>query len=223
MAHPEYIREKARRLRSENGLTLDRIAEQLDIPKTTAWYWIEDLPVPKSEFTSLPPSEEARRKGNQAMQEKYAALRYAAYRDGWWEFDELNTEPSFRDFLCLYIGEGYKKNRNTVAIGNSDPRVMRLADYWIRRLTDRKILYSVQYHADQDPEYLCKFWSFGLGFDPDDFRYQRKSNSGKLNGRNWRSKWGVLTITVNDTYLRSRLQAWMDRLQDSWIDSICGV
>jgi len=150
-------------------------------------------------------------------------LRYAAYRDGWWEFDELKTEPSFRDFLCLYIGEGYKKNRNTVAIGNSDPRIMRLADYWIRRLTDRKILYSVQYHADQDPEYLRKFWSFGLGFDPDDFRYQRKSNSGKLNGRNWRSKWGVLTITVNDTYLRSRLQAWMDRLQDSWIDSICGV
>ena len=201
-------------------MSLIEISERLAIGKTTVWYWIRDLPIPRSEFTWLPPSEAARRKGNQSMQEKHAWRRYAAYRDGQREYDDLIKEPGFRDFLCMYIGEGYKRSRNTVSIANSDPRVMRLADYWIRRLTSGKVVYSVQYHEDQDPEYLKRFWSFGLGFDPKAFRYQRKTNSGKLSGRTWRSKWGVLTITTYDTLFRARLQAWLDRLHEGWVDSL---
>jgi hypothetical protein len=96
-----------------------------------------------------------------------------------------------------------------------------LADFWIRRFAKNKVTYSFQYHADQDPDYLVRFWSFGLGVDPKLFVAQRKSNSGRLSGRNWRSKHGVLTVTVNDTEFRARLQAWMDRTQDHWLHSIC--
>ena len=67
---------------------------------------------------------------------------------------------------------------------------MRLADYWLRRLASNAVTYSLQYHADQDPEGLIRFWSFSLGADPSAFRLQRKSNSGQLAGRTWRSKWG---------------------------------
>jgi DNA-binding XRE family transcriptional regulator len=37
-------------------------------------------------------------------------------------------------------------------------------------------------------------------------------------GRNWRSRWGVLTIRTSDTYFRARLQAWIDRLNEEWLD-----
>jgi hypothetical protein len=222
MAYPDYIREKARRMRSERHMPLTEIAERLAIPKTTVWYWIKDIEIPRPAPNSLmtPRRASARRRGNKAMRAKYKALRDAAYREGWDEFPVLIQEPTFRDFLCLYIAEGYKRNRNTVAIGNSDPRVLRVADHWIRRFTRRKILYSVQYHADQDPEALREFWSVSLGFDESQFRYQRKSNSGQLNGRTWRSRWGVLTITTNDTLFRARLQGWLDRLQSGWLDSL---
>ena len=90
----------------------------------------------------------------------------------------------------------------------------------IRRFARNPVTYWFHYHADQDPEYLVRFWSFGLGVDPKTIGYQRKSNSGHLSGRTWRSKHGVFTVRANDTNLRARLQAWMDLTQDRWVDSI---
>jgi hypothetical protein len=55
-----------------------------------------------------------------------------------------------------------------------------------------------------------------LGIDGAAIRMQRKSNSGQLTGRVWRSRYGVLTVVVHDTYLRARLQAWIDRIRDDW-------
>src|SRR5207244_704208 len=106
---------------------------------------------------------------------------------------------------------------------NSDPAVIKLADRWIRRLTTNHVYYTFQFHADQDPAQLIAFWSAELGAEPELFRFQRKSNSGALNGRNWRCAHGVLSVVCNDTYLRSRLQAWMDRVCESWLDSPHGA
>ena len=80
-----------------------------------------------------------------------------------------------------------------------------------------------KHHADQDPEQLALFWSTYLGADLRRFRHQRKSNCGQLAGRSWRSEYGVLTVTANDTLFRARLQAWMDRVKDGWLNSIHGV
>ncbi len=226
MTHPPYLREKARRLRVDRKLSLNEIAERLALNKTTVWYWIEDLPDPAIKHRD----SEGRRRGRKAGQRarraaaganrsRAKAARDLAYRQGWCEFALLDAEPGFRDFVCMYIGEGYKRSRNTVAIANSDPRVIGLADHWIRRFAINKVTYSFQYHADQDPEYLIRFWSSYLGVERELFRYQRKSNSGQLNGRNWRCRWGVLTVQTHDTYLRSQLQGWIDRVQGGWLDS----
>jgi hypothetical protein len=65
-----------------------------------------------------------------------------------------------------------------------------------------------------------RFWAIYLGVEPALFRLQRKSNSGRLKGRNWRSRRGVLTVNVDDTQLRARLQGWIDRVQEGWLDSL---
>ena len=63
---------------------------------------------------------------------------------------------------------------------------------------------------------MRQYWGSVLGVDPDQIRFLRKSNSGQLNGRKFRSENGVLTLRVYDTSLRSRLQAWMDLLKEEW-------
>jgi transcriptional regulator with XRE-family HTH domain len=190
MAHPAYLRNKARELRIKRKLSLLEIAERLALPKTTVYYWIRDLPNPEVKHRGTPARARARAKGRRQMISKYKRLREEAYRRGWEEFPELSLEPTFRDFVCMYIGEGYRRNRNVVSLANSDPRVIRLADYWIRRFSRNPVTYLFQHHADQDPHYLVRFWSFGLGVDPKLIAYQRKSNSGQLAGRTWRSKHG---------------------------------
>jgi hypothetical protein len=130
------------------------------------------------------------------------------------------VKPTFRDFVVLYIAEGYKRNRNRVSIGNSDPKVVALSARWMATLASRPLTFAVQYHADQDLGELRSFWGTLLGVDGAAIRMQRKSNSGQLGGRKWRSEHGVLTVTACDTLLRARLQAWIDRLRGDWpIDS----
>jgi hypothetical protein len=150
------------------------------------------------------------------MQAKYSRLREAAYEQGQAEYDELLGVPTFRDFVVLYIVEGYKRNRNRVSIGNSDPRMVEMATGWIRRLSSRPLCYAVQYHPDQDLKRLRAFWGSRLEIDGSHIRLQRKSNSGQLRGRMWRSEHRALTVCVNDTAVRSRLQAWIDRVRDDW-------
>ena len=213
MTYPAYIRDKARELRTQKHLSLDEIAERLALPKTTVYYWIRDLPLGR------PRSNPGQRKGSLAMQAAFRAKRMLAYTQGSVEFEELSADPTFRDFVCLYIAEGYKRNRNKVAVGNSDPAVVALCARWLRRFARNPVTFSVQYHADQDLQEIRAFWGALVGVPPEAIRLQRKSNSGQLAGRSWRSQYGVLTISAGDTLLRARLQGWIDCLRTHWVDS----
>jgi hypothetical protein len=215
MAHPDYLRAKARQLRVERRLTIDQLAERLALSRSTIYYWVRDLPIPGSGPGGEWPRS-AQRKGTRAMQRKYRLLREAAYRDGAESYAELVQEPTFRDFVCLYIAEGYKRSPNTVSICNSDPQVMRLVDRWICRLAGRPVDYVVTYQPDQSPEQLKAFWSDCLGVSSGAIRCIRKSNSGRLSGRVWRCRYGVLAIASHDTYFRARLGAWVDAITREW-------
>jgi hypothetical protein len=223
MTHPAYLREKARELRIEKKLSLDEIAERLALGKTTVWYWIQDLPDPEIKYRDSPGRARARAAAAKANRTRFKALRDAAYERGLAEFKELDAMVGFRDFVCMYIGEGYKRNRNRVSVANSDPTVVLLCDRWIRHFATNKVEYGLQYHADQNPTDLVAYWAELLAADPDRFRLQRKSNSNQLAGRSWRSRYGVLTVGTNDTALRSRLQAWIDRVKEAWLHSPHGV
>lgn len=140
------------------GAYIDEIAEHLALPRTTIFHWVRDLPVPPSSFDPAKASA-ARRRAVEAIRTKHRLLRENAYSEGCEEFAALSLEPTFRDFVCLYLAEGYKRDRNRVSICNSDPPVIVLGARWINRLSARKVTYSVQYHADQDPRDLQEFWS----------------------------------------------------------------
>jgi hypothetical protein len=214
MAYPAYIRDKARQLRVERRLSIVEIADRLGLPKTTVFYWVRDIPLERPRRANP-----GQRRGNRRMQRNYRELREAAYGEGKGEFAQLATVPTFKDFVCLYIAEGYKRQRNTVAIGNSDPAVVALSARWIRRFSRNPVRFFLQYHADQDVDQLRGFWGEIVGVEPAEIGLQRKSNSNQLRRRSWRSRYGVVTVRACDTLFRARLQAWMDCLQETWLDS----
>lgn len=216
MTYPPYMREKARQLRREKGLTIDEIAKRLAVSRTTVYFWVGDMPRPARCVARTGPGHSL---GNKAMQAKYKRLRDEAYELGHWEFPRLARLPTFRDFVCLYIGEGYKRNRNTVSVANSDAAAVRLAVYWLDQFTTRRMVFSIQYHADQRPKALLAYWGRELQIPGMSIEFLRKSNSGQLAHRTWRSKYGVLSVKTHDTCLRARVQGWIDRMRDEWLDS----
>jgi excisionase family DNA binding protein len=215
MTHAPYLREKARSLRLERQLTIDELAERLALSRSTIYYWVSDLPIPGSGPGGVWP-EAARRKGNVAMQRKYRLLREAAYEEGMRGYEALAVDPTFRDFVCLYIAEGYKRDRNIASPCNSDPASVKLANQWMSRLSEKSPAFWLQYHADQDLNELREFWAGELVVEPASIRTQRKPNSNQLAGRTWRSRHGVLAVRICDTAFRASLQAWMDRLRAEW-------
>jgi transcriptional regulator with XRE-family HTH domain len=210
------MREKARKLRKEQELTIDEIAERLRVSRTTIYLWIYDMPRPRRATSRQTPNQ---RRGNQAMQAKYKRLRQEAYEEGLATFDAMCAEDGFVDFVTVFIAEGYKRNRNVVSVANSDPAVIAIADRWMRRQSRNKLTYWVQYHADQDLPELQAFWGRLVGVEPSEIKLLRKSNSNQLEGRTWRSEHGVLTVATSDTYFRARLQAWVDLVRGRWLDS----
>ena len=156
MTHPDYIREKAIELRRERGMTMDEIAERLALSRSTIYYWVKDIEIPRK--TGWKDQSKAQKLGTKAMQEKFLRRRELAYNAARHSFYALAEDPSFRDFVSVYLCEGYKKSRNTVSVANSDPLVVELAHRWITKLTTNKVSWSIQYHADQNPEMLRDFW-----------------------------------------------------------------
>lgn len=215
MTYPPYLREKARELRAEKELTIDEIADRLAVGRTTVFYWVGDMPRPGRCLVRPGPAHQL---GSRAMQQKFKRRRDEAFELGLWEFPRLCRQPGFRDFVGMYIAEGFKRNRNTVALGNSDPAVVVLADRWLREFSNRKIGYAVQHHADQNLDELRRFWGGRLNMAPGRIDFQRKSNSNQLKSRTWRSQYGVITVRTNDTYFRARLEGWMTRLKNLWLE-----
>jgi hypothetical protein len=207
----DHLREKAISLRTTRQMTLDEIVERLALPKTTVYHWIKDLPIPRTSKQS-----EVQRNSTTAMQAKFAALREEAYQQGVAEAPELLQNPTFRDFVVLYMAEGTKRDRNKVGFVNSDPKLIKLSHDWFTQLANRKFYYALQYHTDHDVDELKLFWANLLNIQPEVIRPTRKSNSNQLSGRQFRSVHGLLTIEVNDTYFRAKLQAWMDIIKSQW-------
>jgi excisionase family DNA binding protein len=218
MAHSRYLRDMTRLLRVERQLTVDQLAKRLALPRSTIYYWVRDLPLRAARSDAGAPTTSA---DVAAAPEPDAVppREQSAYEEGLCSFDDLAVQPTFRDFLCIYIVDGYKRDRKRVALANADPAVMRLANRWIWRLTDKSPSLSVYCHPDQGVGELRRFWSETVGVETDAIRAQRAAE-GELTRRSHR--WGplpvhgVLTITVDDTLLRARLQAWMRRMRESW-------
>lgn len=211
-----HLKARARILRKRDGKTLNELAEMMAMPRSTVYYWIRDLPLPYDRIV------EGRRKAARialgAMQRKYAKLRQEAYDLGMATVEELARDSTFRDFVTMYIGEGTKRNRNTVGVCNSDPSVIQLCAYWIRRLAnpERHLEFALRYFEDHDTDILRTFWAKKLGIEPSSIKLRPKTSSKKLAHRNWRSKYGVMAVRVGDTYLRARLEAWMDWIKGQW-------
>jgi DNA-binding XRE family transcriptional regulator len=71
VTYPAYIRDKARKLRQERKLTIDELAERLAISRTTAYYWVRDLPGREIRYRDSPGGRRARDKGARRNSAKY--------------------------------------------------------------------------------------------------------------------------------------------------------
>lgn len=207
----DHLRDKARQLRRQ-GATLTEICKHLALGKSTVYGWIKGLPIARTSRQS-----EQLRRATLAARRKYRNQREQWYREAYSAAGKILANLRIRDFVVLYLAEGYKRNRNRVSICNSNAGIVQLACACINELsTNPRHRYLLQCHVDNDEEWLKEYWAKLLQIQPTAIKIFRKSNSGQMSRRQWRSEYGVFTIEVSDTRLRCKIQAWMDFLQQEW-------
>jgi hypothetical protein len=213
MTHSRYLREMARLMRVQRQLSVDQLAKRLALPRSTVYYWVRDLPLRERTGGARPAGSTRARAGGVRVARP---RRAGAYESALSSYDDLIEQPTFGDFLCIYIAEGYKRDRRTVALANADPAVMRLAHRWIWRLTDKSPSLSVRHASDQSREELRRFWSEAVGEEARSIRARRVSETELAHAWGARPLHGVLTVSVDDGVLRARMQAWMRRTRERW-------
>ena len=234
MAHSNYLRQMARLLRVEQQLTVDQLALRLTLPRSTVYYWVRDLPLgsgPRPGVRSgavgardvgiaASPTDAAialAKGGDAAVKRKGShASSDAAYENALRSFDDLTAQPTFRDFVCLCITRGCTRERTKFSLTDSDPAVMRLANRWLLRLTDKSPLFSIQYESSQSLTELRRFWGRIVGTEARTIRVREEATRADAHEPGQRLHHGLLTVAVDDALLRARLQAWMRKTRDGW-------
>lgn len=133
-------------------------------------------------------------------------------------------EPkNFRDFfifglgLGLFWGEGNKRNKHSVKLGNTDPKLIKAFIVFLENIfgVERsKFRFGLQVFNDSNPKEAFNFWSKELGFPKNHFL--PKVVVSKVRGEGTyknKSKYGVLTVYVNNKKLKEQMTALIENIR----------
>ena len=144
-------RAEARRLRQDQGLSLKQIEHLLGVARSSVSRWVRDIeltPAQKEALRLHNGKSEAQRRGNVVV-----SARWRAKREQWQVEGRVcarRSEAIHAAGCMLYWAEG-SKGRNSAALTNSDPEVLRFFMAFLRKylsVPDDKVRIRCNLFAD---------------------------------------------------------------------------
>ena len=108
--------------------------------------------------------------------------------------------------LGLYWGEGNKANKNTVKLGNTDPKLIKVFISFLERffqIRKKDFKFHLHLFTDMDLNKTRKFWENALGISKEQFYKPTVTITGKLGNYRKKSKNGVITVYYGNTKVRN--------------------
>lgn len=177
---------KAIQLRKK-GYSYGLINEQLGVSKSTLSNWLSGIP--------FHPNREVLRRISKASLKMTRTKQYEKFRI-WNAIKQRATNEigtiTKRDLcmlgLGLYIGEG-TKSYSTVAIANSDPKIIKLAIGWfskIHKVPKENFVLEIHLYPDSNVSEAIKFWTVHTGIPQTQFiktQVDRRTNKSSAKRR----------------------------------------
>jgi transcriptional regulator with XRE-family HTH domain len=146
--------ERARVLRARN-MTLQEIATELGVSKSSVSLWVRDVPFTPSKRRTGP-----HRRPHPAHDAKVAQIA-ALDEEGIRRLGTLTDDAFFVAGIALYAGEGSKTD-GVVKFANTDPAMIRFFCAWLRRyceVDERRLRVRVYLHQGLDLRAAQAHWS----------------------------------------------------------------
>ena len=118
--------------------------------------------------------------------------------------------------LGLYWGEGTKRDKHSVRLGNTDPAmIVKFLEFLdkIYSIKRKKLRFGLQIFSDMSPEVALSFWSKEIGFPKSQFMKVIVTPSRGVGTYKNKVKHGVLTIHYGNTKLRNIVCEAVDELK----------
>ncbi len=216
----KYIeRETARKLR-KNGLSLAEIAQELKVSKSSACKWTEDIVLTAEQTQRL----KQKQRVNVALQAQGLKNKIAAravrdrHREESKRWLTENPDPALFAFAALYWGEGIK-NRNKVAIGTSDSKMLYFFTEILRKIfnvSEDRLHLDILLHFGINAADAVDFWKSSLRWTSGrvhPVRFAVPKSSKQVTAH--RCPFGTARVSVYDTKLRATIEGMMDVVKDS--------
>lgn len=208
--------EKSLAFRKE-GLTYKDIAEKMNRPVATIKRWLAPYKEKASEA-----QKKSSEKGRLKMMENFALKRKLAYDTAMKEAEvNLKDNVLLRDFVNMYIGEGSKRVKTEVFIINSDPNIIYLSVSMLKRFflqSGKSIKLQIRYYKENNNEIeLLNYWKNLLKNDSCIEFTTYEQPTVKAKGHNNSNKFGLVSVKINDSYAKEKMNAYIDYVKSSWI------
>ena len=111
--------------------------------------------------------------------------------------------------LGLYWGEGNKKSKNSVRLGNTDPKLIKKFLEFLMRICGiekKKLRFGLQVFSDMNTDQTLRFWLKelrGYGINRSQFFKVTVTPSRSLGTYKEKSKFGVMTVHFCNTKLKN--------------------
>lgn len=113
--------------------------------------------------------------------------------------------------IGLYWGEGTKRNKNQVRLGNTDPQLVAVFIKFLERIcgvSRQRLKFGLQIFSDMDPDEARILWEQKLGISSTQFYKTVITPARSLGTYREKTRHGVLTVHFNNTKLRNILVSY---------------
>jgi hypothetical protein len=206
---------RARELRAE-AWTLQEIADELDVSKSSASLWCRDV-----EFTPQPRNRgHSGHKPHPLHVKKLEEIERCRL-----EAEEIVGALSERDLLiyglALYLGEGAKTEDSGFGLANTSAAVMVSFVAWMRQffeIDEGRLRVRLYLHEGLDIDAATQYWSTLLRIPPDQFtRPYRPQPRASGEFRKSKYQYGCATVRYSDVTVHRRVMAMIDALTSRFV------
>ncbi|OHA02274.1 MAG: hypothetical protein A3H71_00970 [Candidatus Sungbacteria bacterium RIFCSPLOWO2_02_FULL_48_13b] len=107
--------------------------------------------------------------------------------------------------IGLYWGEGTKRNKNSIRLGNTDPKLIRKFIEFLRKMYGvkmSKLHFGLQIFSDMPPRQALQFWLNHLNVPASQFYKVTVTPARSIGTYRQKTRYGVLTVYCNNRKLR---------------------
>lgn len=216
MKHEE--RKLARKLRQENGFSINEICRKLGVSKSSVSLWIRDInltPIQSQNLFKRSVNAEVIEKRRLTRLSKENARRQIVIDGSRGEIRKISNNELFLIGIALYWAEGSKTRRGIVEFSNSDPRLIEIMMKFFKEICSvpsEKFRGHIHLHEHLSIKNAEKYWSKISKISVQQFFKTSNQHNKASKNKKDSLPFGTFSIYVCSTELFLKIKGWMEGL-----------